>query len=95
VVKARVRGQLLLLTISFPNKTDAVTASVTVPKLQRGVARYRTRPGRPVTVKVRLRPGARRALASRARKKVALAIRARDSAGNAAVTRSRLPLRAP
>ena len=95
VLRARVRGQLLLLTISFPNEADAVTGNVTVARLQRRAARYSTRPGRPVTVKVRLRPGARRALASGARKKIALTIRARDAAGNTAVTRSRVRLRAP
>jgi hypothetical protein len=44
---------------------------------------------------VKLRPGARRALASGLRSKLALTIRARDAAGNTAVTRSRLRLRAP
>jgi hypothetical protein len=72
-----------------------VTGNVTVARLQRRAARYRTRPGSPVTVKVRLRPGARRALASGSRKRVALTIRARDAAGNTAVTRSRVRLRAP
>jgi hypothetical protein len=46
-------------------------------------------------VKVRLRPGARRALASRTGAKVALTIRARDAAGNASVTKARVRLRAP
>jgi hypothetical protein len=90
-----VNGQFLLLTISFPNEADAVTGSVKVAKLGRGPVRYRTRPGKPATVRVKLRPGARRALASGARSKLALTIRARDAAGNTAVTRSRLRLRAP
>jgi hypothetical protein len=80
---------------SFPNEADAVTGNVTVGRLQLRAARYRTRPGRPVPVKVRLRPGARRALASGARKRIALRIRARDTAGNTAVTRRRVTLRAP
>ena len=95
VLRARLRGQLLLLTIAFPNEADAVTGNLTVARLQRRGVRYGTRPGRPVTVKVRLRPGARRALASGVRKKIALTIGARDAAGNTAVTRSRVRLRAP
>ena len=90
-----MRGRLLLLTIAFPNEADAVTGSVKAAKLQRRPVRYRTRPGRPVTVRVKLRLRARRALASRARAKLALTIRARDASGNTAVTRSRLRLRAP
>jgi hypothetical protein len=90
-----VRGQFLLLTISFPNEVDTVTGSVKAARLQHRPARYRTSPGKAVTVKVRLRPGARRALASRARARVSLTIRSRDAAGNASVTRARVRLRAP
>ena len=83
------------MTISFPTETDAVTGSVKAAKLQRRPVRYRSRPGKSVTVRVKLRPSARHALASRARAKVALTIRARDAAGNTAVTTSRIKLRAP
>jgi subtilisin family serine protease len=95
LVRARLRGSVLVVTIAFPTETDAVTGSVRAAKLQRRAARYRSRPGKPVTVRVKLRPGARRALASRARAKLALTIRARDAAGNTAVTTSRIKLRAP
>ena len=90
-----MRGQLQLLTISFPGEADAVTGNVKAARLQQRPARYRTSPGKPGTVKIRLRPGARRALASRARARVVLTIRARDAAGNASVTKSRVRLRAP
>jgi hypothetical protein len=95
MLRARVRGQLMLLTISFPNEADVVSGSVKAAKLQRGPVRYRTQPGKPVTVKVRLRAAERRALASRTRARVALTIRARDAAGNASLTRTRVRLRAP
>jgi len=95
VLRARVRGQFLLLTISFPSEADAVTGNVKAARLQRRPVRYRTSPGKPVTVKLRLRPGARRALAGRSRAKVTLTIRARDQAGNAAVTKAQVRLPAP
>ena len=95
VVRARMRGPALLLTIAFPTEADAVSGSVSAAKLQRRPVSYRTRPGKPVTVRVKLRPGARRALATRARAKLALTIRARDAAGNTAVTKSRVRVRAP
>jgi hypothetical protein len=95
LVRARLRGTYLLLTISFPTETDAVTGSVKAAKLQRRAARYRSRPGKPVTLRVKLRPSARHALASRAGAKLALTIRSRDAAGNTAVTKSRIKLRAP
>jgi len=85
----------LLIRLSFPGETDAVSGTVKIAKLGRSPARYLTRPDSPVTVRVRLRPGARRALVSGARPKLALTIRARDAAGNTSVTRSRLRLRAP
>jgi hypothetical protein len=85
----------MLLRLSFPNEPGAVTGSVGVVKLQRGGARFRTPPGRGIVVKVRLRTAARRALASAARARVVVTIRARDTAGNTSVTRRRIKLRAP
>jgi Subtilase family len=93
--RASVRGRFLLMRLSFPNEAQAVTGTVAVAKLQRGAVRYRTRPRRAVVVKVRLRPSARRALASRGRARAAVTIRARDATGNSSVARSRIRLRAP
>ena len=95
VGRARVRGRFLVLSLSFPNEPGAVSGSVGLVKLQRGSARFLTPPGRAVVVKVRLRPPARRALASAARARAVVTIRARDTAGNSSVTRSRIRLRAP
>jgi subtilisin family serine protease len=95
VGRASVRGPFLLLSLSFPNEPGTVTGSVNLAKLQRGSARFQARPGRAVVVKVRLRPAARRPLASGARARAVLTIRARDTAGNSSVTRSRIRLRAP
>ncbi len=93
--RASVRGPFMLLRLSFPNEPGAVTGSVGLVKLQRGGARFRTPPGRGIVVKVRLRTAARRALASGARARAVVTIRARDTAGNTSVTRRRIRLRAP
>jgi len=57
-----------------------------VERLAGAATRFRARPGRPVVVKVRLRRTARRAM---------LTIRATDAAGNSAVTKRGVKLRAP
>jgi hypothetical protein len=76
---------MLVLRVSFPNESAAVTGTVRVPRLSGATARYRARPGRPAVTRVRLRKPARRAMVT---------IRATDAAGNTSVTRRRVRMRA-
>jgi subtilisin family serine protease len=86
VVSAKLRRGVLIVRLSFPGETGPVSGSVRVARPASAAARFRARPGRPVVVKVRLRRPARRAV---------LTIRATDGAGNSAVTKRGVKLRAP
>jgi thermitase len=86
IARVTLRRGVLTVRLSFPNETGPVTGSVRVARLAGAATRFRARPGRPVVVKVRLRRPGRRAVVT---------IRATDSAGNSAVTKHGVRLRAP
>ena len=84
--RATLRRRVLVLRLSFPNESGAVSGTVRVAKLAGATARYRARPGRPVVVKVKLRAVARRAV---------ITVHAKDAAGNSSVMKTRVRLRSP
>jgi subtilisin family serine protease len=84
--RAMLRRRVLVLRLSFPNESGAVSGTVRVAKLAGATARYRARPGRSVVVKVKLRALARRAVVT---------VQAKDAAGNSSVMKTRVRLRAP
>jgi thermitase len=83
--RATLRRHVLVLRFSFPNEAGPVSGTVRVGKAS-GTIRYRARAGRPAVVRMHLRGRARRTVVT---------ISARDSVGNASVTKRRVKFRAP